>query len=151
MGVSPFIFPNEFFQIEELGLFFKSVLAMIGGRNRVGLYRYFTLNVISYSGQSLATQVRLRTTSWQQRQAISLARTGKALRMAERSWGPAALDCRERAVLVALGLAFRPILLRLSDIGIQSSLANRKPGPGHEVLIIGEVDFGQAHHRKDFA
>jgi hypothetical protein len=56
MGVSPFIFPNEFFQIEELGLFFKSVLAMIGGRNRVGLYRYFTLNVISYSGQSLATR-----------------------------------------------------------------------------------------------
>ena len=58
---------------------------------------------------------------------------------------------RGRAASVPFGLTLRPILLRLGDIGVQPPLADREPGARHQILIIGEVDLGQAHHREDFA
>jgi hypothetical protein len=55
------------------------------------------------------------------------------------------------AALRCVRLAFRPILLGLGDIGVQPPFADREPGSGHEILIIGKVDLGQAHHREDLA
>ena len=48
-------------------------------------------------------------------------------------------------------LALRPVASRTGDIGVQAPLSDRKTRACHEVLVIGEIDFGQAHHREDLA
>src|SRR5271165_877063 len=49
------------------------------------------------------------------------------------------------------GLAFRPRPSGLLDKGAEAPFADRRPGPGHQVLIIGEIDLRQSHHGQDLA
>jgi len=51
----------------------------------------------------------------------------------------------------AFRFSLRPISLSFGDIRVQALLANREPGARHEILIIGKVNFAQAHHREDLA
>src|SRR5271157_1655390 len=51
----------------------------------------------------------------------------------------------------AFGLAFRPRPPGLVDKGAEAPFADRPPGPGHQVLIISEIDLRQSHHGQDLA
>src|ERR1700744_1886600 len=54
-------------------------------------------------------------------------------------------------LLGALPLALGPAALDFRDIFVQPLFRDRFARPGHQILVIGEIDRRQRHHREDLS
>src|SRR5690348_13504183 len=60
-------------------------------------------------------------------------------------------SCWTRPASTSLRLAFRPVSLGFRNIGAEPPLSDREPGARHQILVVGEIDFGEPHHRQYLA